>query len=160
MGGIVPSLNLERMRLGHGGVGGIVPSLVGNTSFAWAGGVGGGAVDSVFGWKDFICLGWGWGSGGDSSVIELRGKDLIRSFAWAVGGIVPSLNFLGKTSFAVSFVLPCLRIFQPLNSYQMPQTLKARIPATYTGKQMCRNSEHQSNITCYVMRCAVFYSSS
>ena len=79
----------------------------------------------------------GWGGGEDRSVIELRWKDLIRlgrrgvgdssvtelrwktSCAWAGGGggwggIVPSLNFVGKTSFALfSFVFPCFRIYSP-----------------------------------------------
>ena len=47
---------------------------------------------------------WVWTGGGcwgDSSVIELRWKDLIRlgRGGW-VRRIVPSLNFVGKTSFA------------------------------------------------------------
>ena len=65
-------------------------------------------------WKDLIRLrrgGWG-----DSSVIKLRWKDLFqlgRVEVGGVGGIVPSLKFVGKTSFALSFVFPCLRISSP-----------------------------------------------
>ena len=33
--------------------------------------------------------------------------------AGGVGGMAPSLNFVGKTSFALFFVFPCLRISSP-----------------------------------------------
>ena len=65
---------------------GIVPSLdfVGKTSFAWAeeGGGGGGGVGAIvpslnfLGKTSFAWAGGWWGGVGDSSVIELRWKDL------------------------------------------------------------------------------------
>ena len=69
---------------------GIVPSLVGKTSFAWAGGGGvGGIVPSLnFVEKTLFAGGGGVGGGG------VGGWGGGRVGGW---GIVPSLNFLGKT---------------------------------------------------------------